>query len=63
MCGFAGFLRDPDRPRAGDEALLRGMLAPIAHRGPDATGIHVGGAIAFGHLRLVAVVLVERRVA
>jgi len=55
LCGFAGFLRDPDRPRAEDEAALRAMLAPIAHRGPDATGIHVGGPVAFGHLRLAII--------
>jgi asparagine synthase (glutamine-hydrolysing) len=55
MCGIAGFLRDPGQPAGADEALLRRMLAPIAHRGPDETGIHVGGAIAFGHLRLAII--------
>jgi asparagine synthase (glutamine-hydrolysing) len=55
LCGIAGFLRDPDRPAAADEAVLRGMLAPIAHRGPDETGIHVAGPLAFGHLRLAII--------
>jgi len=55
MCGFAGFLRDPARPAVADEALLRRMLAQIAYRGPDETGIHVGGRLAFGHLRLAII--------
>lgn len=55
MCGIAGFLRDPERPAAADEAVLRGMLAPIAHRGPDETGIHVAGPLALGHLRLAII--------
>ena len=55
MCGIAGYLRDPDRPAAADEAVLRGMLAAIAHRGPDETGIHVAGPLAFGHLRLAII--------
>ncbi|HKF62544.1 MAG TPA: asparagine synthase (glutamine-hydrolyzing) [Dongiaceae bacterium] len=55
MCGIAGYLRDPDRPAVADEAVLRGMLAAIAHRGPDETGIHVAGPLAFGHLRLAII--------
>lgn len=31
------------------------MLAPISHRGPDQTGIHVEAGIAFGHLRLAII--------
>lgn len=55
MCGIAGFLRDPEAPVRDDEAVLRRMLAPIAHRGPDETGLHVDGPIAFGHLRLAII--------
>src|SRR5262249_3230459 len=52
MCGIVGFSRDPTRPVEGDGSILRRMLGPIAHRGPDEDGIHVAGPVAFGHLRL-----------
>lgn len=55
MCGIVGFTRDPARPSALDAAILRDMLAPIAHRGPDQNGIHIERRIAFGHLRLAIV--------
>jgi len=56
MCGLAGFTR---LPGAADNqecrALVERMLAPIAYRGPDQTGIHIGGGIALGHLRLTVI--------
>jgi asparagine synthase (glutamine-hydrolysing) len=52
MCGIVGFSRDPDRPTDADCSIVRRMLGPIAHRGPDENGIHVAGPVAFGHLRL-----------
>jgi asparagine synthase (glutamine-hydrolysing) len=52
MCGIAGFSRDPARPVDADCSIVRRMLGPIAHRGPDEDGIHVAGPVAFGHLRL-----------
>ena len=55
MCGIVGFTRDPTRPSAPDAAILRDMLAPISHRGPDQNGLHVEQGIAFGHLRLAIV--------
>jgi asparagine synthase (glutamine-hydrolysing) len=55
MCGIAGFSRDSDRPAEADRAIVRRMLDPIAHRGPDFGGIHVGGSIAFGHIRLAII--------
>jgi asparagine synthase (glutamine-hydrolysing) len=55
VCGIVGFPRDPARPSALDAAILRDMLAPIAHRGPDQNGIHIENRIAFGHLRLAIV--------
>ena len=55
MCGIAGFSRDPMRPADADCAIVRRMLDPIAHRGPDGEGIHVAGPIAFGHLRLAII--------
>jgi asparagine synthase (glutamine-hydrolysing) len=52
MCGLVGFSRDPARPVEADSAIVRKMLQPIAHRGPDGSGVHVAGPIALGHLRL-----------
>src|SRR5690242_13671918 len=50
MCGIAGVLRTGGRPIA--EATLRRMAHAIRHRGPDASGIHVAGAVGFAHTRL-----------
>jgi len=55
MCGIAGFSRDPTRLPDADCAIVRTMLDPIAHRGPDGQGIHVAGPVAFGHLRLAII--------
>ena len=55
MCGIVGFTRDPARPSVLDAAILRDMLAPISHRGPDQSGTHIEKRIAFGHLRLAIV--------
>lgn len=52
MCGIVGFSRDPTQPVDSHSAIVRKMLAPISHRGPDAMGVYVAGPIAFGHLRL-----------
>jgi asparagine synthase (glutamine-hydrolysing) len=52
MCGIAGFTRLAGRTQDDPLEVLRGMLAPIRHRGPDGEGVHVGEAAAFGHLRL-----------
>src|SRR5665213_1841408 len=51
MCGIAGkLLLDPvarvERPQ------IQAMLRPIAHRGPDAQGIHLDGNVGLGHVRL-----------
>jgi asparagine synthase (glutamine-hydrolysing) len=51
MCGIAGLAhRDPGYPV--DRALLRRMTAAMAHRGPNADGIHVGPGVGLGHRRL-----------
>jgi asparagine synthase (glutamine-hydrolysing) len=55
MCGIAGFSRDPTRPAETDGMIVRRMLEPIAHRGPDGQGIHVAGPVALGHLRLAII--------
>jgi asparagine synthase (glutamine-hydrolysing) len=50
MCGIAGFLNTNGAP--ADERLVRRMTDIIAHRGPDASGFYVRGAVALGHRRL-----------
>ncbi len=51
MCGIAGKLNfDPGH--AVDPATIRAMTAVLAHRGPDADGFYVDGAIGLGHRRL-----------
>ena len=51
MCGIAGFTQF-NGPAADAEGLLRRMTAPLAPRGPDGEGYHVGRGIALGHRRL-----------
>ncbi|HYP29841.1 MAG TPA: asparagine synthase (glutamine-hydrolyzing) [Blastocatellia bacterium] len=51
MCGICGVVG------SADEQLIRGMLAPIAHRGPDDEGVYVSGGesgvrAGLGHRRL-----------
>jgi asparagine synthase (glutamine-hydrolysing) len=52
MCGIVGFSRGPASSVDADSSIVRRMLGPIVHRGPDEDGIHVAGTVAFGHLRL-----------
>ena len=49
MCGIAGFVG------GGDRAALRSMTDALAHRGPDAEGFFIDGALALGHRRLSVV--------
>ena len=51
MCGIAGFTWLHSAP-AEPEELIRAMTAPLAPRGPDGKGFHVGPGIALGHRRL-----------
>ncbi len=54
MCGICG----PVNHEAGttaDPALIRRMLAALAHRGPDGEGIHVEGNVGLGHRRLAII--------
>lgn len=53
MCGFAGFLA-PSGTAAQDLAVLCGMTAAIAHRGPDDSGawFDADAGVALGHRRL-----------
>jgi asparagine synthase (glutamine-hydrolysing) len=50
MCGIAGLIAG----RRADPELLRAMTDPIAHRGPDDSGIWIdaGGRVGLGHRRL-----------
>lgn len=50
MCGIAGVLHF-DKTKV-DPQVLRRMLWPIRHRGPDASGVHVDGPVGLGHVRL-----------
>ncbi len=51
MCGICGkFYLDTQRPV--EPALIHKMSAVIKHRGPDADGFHIQGAIGLGHRRL-----------
>lgn len=51
MCGIAGLLYD-DPNRAAEPALITAMTDLIAHRGPDAGGLHCDGPVGLGHRRL-----------
>lgn len=51
MCGIAGTLSLSQNGSA-DVSLLKAMLRPIVHRGPDATGVHAEGPVGLGHVRL-----------
>ena len=51
MCGLAGILHF-DRSHPVDRDLLLRMTRTVAHRGPDAEGLHVDGNVGLGHRRL-----------
>lgn len=48
MCGICGAVGVERR----SEDLVRGMLARLSHRGPDASGVWSDGRVALGHTRL-----------
>jgi len=50
MCGFAGFTNPQSENLA--ENIIKKMLYPIKHRGPDSNSIHINNKIALGHYRL-----------
>jgi asparagine synthase (glutamine-hydrolysing) len=51
MCGIAGVFDTRPGARPGTD-IVRPMLAVIAHRGPDDSGIHDGGPLVMGARRL-----------
>ena len=50
MCGFSGFTKPNSKNE--DEILLKKMMFPIKHRGPDESSIHINNKIALSHYRL-----------
>jgi asparagine synthase (glutamine-hydrolysing) len=50
MCGFSGFTNPNSKNE--DEVLLKKMMLPIKHRGPDESSIYINDKIALGHYRL-----------
>lgn len=58
MCGIAGIYNFKDK-KAIDRDVLQRMTDIIRHRGPDADGIYVNGAIGLGHRRLSIIDLSE----
>ena len=50
MCGIAGLVRQDGGPI--DEPVLDRMTRALAHRGPDAHGLHVEPGVGLGHRRL-----------
>src|SRR5258708_25979974 len=51
MCGLAGFTG----PGADAPAIVRRMIAALAHRGPDGNGEFTDARIALGHNRLAVI--------
>ena len=51
MCGIAGFYRQSHTTVPAPGTVER-MVAAIAHRGPDAQGVHVESNVGLGHARL-----------
>ena len=50
MCGISGIVKF-DGGQADPRQLGR-MIATLGHRGPDATGVHISGAVGLAHARL-----------
>ena len=50
MCGFSGFTSPNSKNE--DEVLLKKMMHPINHRGPDESSIYINDKVALGHYRL-----------
>lgn len=57
MCGIAGYLNRNGEP--ADGRIVEAMRDAIAHRGPDGAGLHLDGALGFGHRRLSIIDLRE----
>ena len=51
MCGLAGFTS----PGPDATTVVAAMVAALAHRGPDGSGVFIDRGIAFGHTRLAVI--------
>jgi len=51
MCGIAGIFH-LETAKPVEEARVRAMLGPMAHRGPDGSGVWTAPGVGLGHLRL-----------
>jgi asparagine synthase (glutamine-hydrolysing) len=60
MCGIAGVVRFDPRATV-DPAVLEGMAAALAHRGPDDEGFHFEGGVGLAHRRLAIIDLAGGR--
>jgi asparagine synthase (glutamine-hydrolysing) len=54
MSGIAG-IHEAEKGASVDRATLDGMIAAIAHRGPDGTGVHVGQGVGLAACRLAVI--------
>ena len=52
MCGICGIAIPRKHGSKVDESLLKGMRDSMTHRGPDDSGIFLGGSVGLGHRRL-----------
>ncbi len=52
MCGIVGILNRNSQSTDNQKALIRKMIAPLLHRGPDGWGTYCSQDIALGHSRL-----------
>ncbi len=50
MCGIAGILKL--KPENTPVELISGMIASLAHRGPDESGVYMDESVCLGHSRL-----------
>lgn len=58
MCGIVGYIGGDASPEAG-AAVLGDMVAAVAHRGPDATGVRAFAGAGLGHARLSIVAIAD----
>jgi asparagine synthase (glutamine-hydrolysing) len=54
MCGIAGLVHRPDAPPP-DPAIAARLVAALAHRGPDGSGVHAAGPVLLAQTRLAII--------
>ena len=59
MCGFSGFTSPNSKNE--DKVLLKKMMHPINHRGPDESSIYINDKVALGHYRLSIIDISKKR--